>query len=150
MESLLERIAEINLASQECRAAKIAEGEIALGVMSDDLKRLYHLRERMFGVLKISEKTISDKIKDLNFAREGLHEDKVSEDFHVKIHLMLEELQVQRTAVEAINEIFSGWMKFEFPALNGKVNKGVREGYTVVCSKEEELPFFLLEIISPQ
>ncbi len=151
VETLLKQIAGINLALHQCRAPKIADGEIVAGVMSDDLKRVYHLREQLIEVLRVSEEPIKYKVSahSKECGEDHCFSEEKCSAFHAEIHFMLEEIHLQRVAVEAIDEIFWGWMKFEFPVIQGKTNMGICEGYTVVCSKEENPPFIVVEVLNP-
>ncbi len=144
MKNLLGQMAGIDLGSVVCSSTKVSEGETPVGTMSDDLKRLYHLRCRIIGICEALEKPIKAKYD----ACPGFDNEEQCEAFRADIQEQLNKISPQRMEAAAINELFWGWVKFEFPEVCSKPNIAVREDYTVVWTESdcEEVPFCVVVI----
>ncbi|MEI8338113.1 MAG: hypothetical protein WCF92_03135 [bacterium] len=140
--NLLKQLAGINLAKVKPKLDKVGANETAVGTMSDDLKRLFHLRAQAIDELNAAEKTIAAEKKahiDLHLSG-GIHSHDECVAHNEKMEKKCKEIDLLSKEVAALSGIFSNWAKLEFPELHNKNGIGICEDYTLVWFEVEQKP----------
>ena len=120
-------------------AGKLQKGQIAVGVMSDDLKRLYSLQSS--AVDKAND--LVNKLREKSAAHRALHAngEVCGEDckkYLVELRALAKEHDVAVAEYEALKEIFWSSARIEFPELLMKPSIGIAEDFTLYYNETEK------------
>lgn len=113
-------------------AGKLEEGQNAVGVMSNDLKRLYSLQSSAVD----KANNLFHKLRETSAAHRELHEKgKVCgedcEKYHGELRRLSKEHDLAVAEHGALKDIFWASVRIEFPELLDKSSVGIAEDFTI-------------------
>ena len=127
LKSLLDEVEAIQLDGQNGPEAAPEEGDKIVGVMSDDLKRLFLLREEYGKKVDAFNKKVFARLAEVGDFRNIAPEEN-------REHQQKKELLSNK--IELVDVIFWSAVKHEFPTVIGH-NIAVRQGWQVVTFEED-------------
>lgn len=136
----------------------IAKGEISVGVMSDDCKRLWWLYKNATDRVIEAEKAYT-KLGEEHLERHSDPDFTTAECacYHKQAEKLNKDVEKEHRHREILRDLFWNAVRFEFPEIRGKAFIGVREGFQVVCkegdpplSLEHETMARLHELLTPK
>ena len=134
MLKIIQAANEIDISNLSGSESPIEEGEIVIGELSADLKKLYALMDLKTIKLQEFKKTLDQKILNHEKSHEDPNcPDEDCEEFMNSIVADIESLQSEHKSVRAF---FWSAVKFEFNRWSD--NLGIRNGFQVVTIPEEE------------
>ena len=137
---LFKMMAEVNITELTCDTkAEIQPGETQVGVMSDDLKRLYGLRDSS----RTAANTVGTQIQEKDEEHRRQHRQKSAgraccADHSEEMEKLLEEFSIAKAKHMALDEVFWNAARIEFPELLGKARIGIRKDFAMVWEKTDD------------
>lgn len=136
---VIQELAKVDLGKAKLPDRKIGENEHKVGVIGDDLKRLWCLRSRAHDALKEPYMELKRELDAYDALQEGGCDSRCHAEYHCRIAKMMLDCLPQKQTYDALDNIFWEAVRLEFPELFGK-SVGIREGWVIVWMEEKENP----------
>ena len=125
---LTARMADVNLGDLDEPIDEVRDDEEVVGVLTDELRRLYTLRSQEIDALA--------KLKASRLRRQAdLMEQSLDREQDAKLRELSEQLKVRASTHDLIEHLFVAALNLEFPATADKVLV-IREGWRVVILED--------------
>ena len=136
---LVARILEVDLAvARQYKFPPVKEGDHVVGVMSENLERLFCKRKEVCETSRKSDaEVMTFGLDHVKLHSKGKLEEHDCSEFQKQLEEMSDKALAQAAATQNIDDVFWGMVRFEFPELAHKADIGIREGGQVVWTEEE-------------
>ncbi|MFA6554295.1 MAG: hypothetical protein WCS89_02190 [Candidatus Paceibacterota bacterium] len=135
--SIIALAAEVNLSKVKLETEKMASGEVAVGVMSNDLKRLFYLYSKSVDLLNGINQKIREKMAE---HAESHKKGNPRIEKCAKHSAEMDKIVADRNEIAMrhgqLHNIFWGAVRIEFPELLDKCTIKICENFTVTYKKE--------------
>ena len=136
MEELLAKERAVDVTTIAGPSEAVAEGETVVGVLPDELRALWAVRVNFFTAHKAEAASFdAEAEKEKGAGARG------------PSPALKARFDAQLGYLEAVGDVFWGSVRYEFPALAGKDNIGVRAGWKVVWFEHPDAGKIVLEIV---